>query len=147
VSNLEVIPNHHLEHKEELSIGNISIPVHIIHLERDCPQNQVVSGDGADVEKSGRRQARVRTAQLLLPPTSTTKRAQATDKLLKVDGAPATGDFARSGQHPARYAAQRRGYDALFVENGDHPRRERVVCDLRNREELVSVDRAVAVAG
>ena len=45
LSNLEVIPNHHLEHEEELSVGNVSIPVHIIHLERDCPQNQVVSED------------------------------------------------------------------------------------------------------
>lgn len=50
-----------------------------------------------------------------------------------------------SGQHPAKYAVPRRRYDVLFVENGDHPRRERVVCDLRNGEELVSVDRAVAV--
>lgn len=32
----EIVANHHLEHQEQLSIRDEPIPVHIIHLERDC---------------------------------------------------------------------------------------------------------------
>ena len=52
-SNLEVISNHHLEHEKELSVGNISIPVHIIHLERDCPQIRSSVRMGPPIQQSG----------------------------------------------------------------------------------------------
>ena len=62
---------------------------------------------GAPVQKKGTGRARGHTTQLLLSPTSTTKRAQAADKLLKVDGAPATANSAPSSQSLARRAALR----------------------------------------
>ena len=79
----------------------LNATVHAIKSERGrgCPFRKK--------EKTRNRKARGRTTQLLLPPTTATKRAQATDELLKVDGAPATGDSAESSQSPARCALLR----------------------------------------
>jgi hypothetical protein len=45
----------------------------------------------------------------------------------------------RVGERWKKAWERQKGTHALFVEYGDHSRRERVVCDLRDLQELVAV--------
>lgn len=57
---LQIIPNHHLEHQEELAIANQPIAIHIIHLEGK--------------------------AQFLLPRSLRAEGGETSDELLEIDG-------------------------------------------------------------
>lgn len=78
-THLQVVSDHHLEHQEKLSIRDEAVPVHVVHLERDCePKGQLL-----------RLLARLRvqqlTPELLFPLSSTAESTQTSHKLLEVD--------------------------------------------------------------
>jgi len=40
---LEVAADHHLEHQEQLAVGDEAVAVHVVHLERDCITHDMIS--------------------------------------------------------------------------------------------------------
>jgi len=77
-TNLEVTPNHHLQHQEQLSVRYEAVSVHIVDLERDYVHPSVNSGPSTVFSGGGR------TSQLLFSPSPAAECAQTSDEFLKV---------------------------------------------------------------
>ena len=77
-TNLEVAPNHHLQHQEQLSVRDVAVSVHIVDLERDWVRPSVSSGLSTLFSRGGL------TSQLLFSPSSAAERAQTANEFLKV---------------------------------------------------------------
>jgi len=77
-TNLEVTPNHHLQHQEQLSARDVAVSDHVVDLERDWVRPSVNSGLSTVFSEERL------TPQLLSSPSSTAEFAQISDEFLKV---------------------------------------------------------------
>lgn len=86
-TNLEVTPDHHLQHQKQLSVGDVPVSVHIIDLERDWGRRSVNLwlSTTSTVFSGGKR-----TPQFLLSPSPAAECAQTSNEFLKVYRSTAT---------------------------------------------------------
>lgn len=127
-TNLEVTSHHHLQHQKQLSVGDVTVSVHIVDFERDCVRTSVNREFSAAFPERGR------TSQFLFSPSPAAERTQTSDEFLKVYRSSTTvglinvincapGETLRWCFADGNKARGRGGVgiDVLFIKNCNHP--------------------------